>query len=211
MIFNKKVIIALGLPLLGALFLAVYLGMGYNPIGGLAFFVNERTDPFLFVTLMLILPIFGFPISIFLVLCGIKFSVGWAVLLCAASMGLHLLAVLFLTNSLLRQPLQALLSKTGRRLPKLDGNKGLFYTFLFVAIPGPPYFVKNYLMAISRTPKLIYFIIGGGVQFLMALPLVGIGGSLVQMNMKLLIVFGLMAMGVYVAGRWTIRKAKVDD
>ena len=196
----------MGLPLLGALILAACLEIGYNPMDWVASFVNESTDPFLFVSLMLILPIFGFPISIFLVLCGIKFSVGWAVLLCGASMGLHLLAVLFLTNTLLRHPLQALLSKTGRRLPKLDGKKGLFYTFLFVAIPGPPYFVKNYLLAISRTPKLIYFIIGGGVQFLMALPLVGIGGSLVQMNMKLLIVFALMAGAVCVAGHWASRK-----
>jgi hypothetical protein len=56
--------------------------------------VNENTHPALLLTLFFRLPILGFPISIFLVLLGIRFGSTYGVVFMIAGMPIHLPATI---------------------------------------------------------------------------------------------------------------------
>ncbi|MDT8444479.1 MAG: hypothetical protein RQ722_09310, partial [Desulfuromonadales bacterium] len=80
------------LPALAAL--AGLLSLAYIIPGGprdwLAFFMSQDTHPGLFIIMMIILPLFGFPISPFLILVGIKFGPYWAAIITCLIFTFHL-------------------------------------------------------------------------------------------------------------------------
>ena len=96
-----------------------------------------------FLALMVVLPVFGFPISLFLILGGIRFGIGWGLLSMGVSFPLHMAAVYLLTRSLLRPRLESFLERRDYRMPEIPSRRAGLYTSLFVAVPSLPYIVKN--------------------------------------------------------------------
>jgi uncharacterized membrane protein YdjX (TVP38/TMEM64 family) len=184
----------------GALVLAgiVYAVWRYDTSGWIAFLIHEKTHPLLFVGLMAALPSFGFPMSVFLVLVGVKFGIGGGIAVTALILPVQMAISFLVTKSLLRPKIEGILRRRGYRMPRIPDNRRALFTALFVGIPGLPYAMKNYLLALTRIPFRYYLGIGWPVHLAVTTPFVGLGGSTVEMNLLLAALFGGILVGLYV-------------
>ena len=196
------VIGAIALGAVGALFLADR----YNATAAIArlvdFIRDPEANPFLFLGLMATLPVIGFPISLFLLSAGIKFGLEWGLVLSAVTMFVHLLISHLLARRLLSGPLSALFERFGYRLPKVPRDRVALFTFVFVAVPGLPYALKNYSLVLAGVPFRHYLTIGWSVQWVMGIPFLGLGGAAAASDLAFLLGFFAILAGVYFLVRW---------
>lgn len=148
--------------------------------------VDEQTHPLLFISMYVLLPMIGFPVSVFLVLLGVKFG-GWlGVLIMFAGIPIHLLAALLVAQSFLRRWLRRLFERMDYRLPQVPGNRQAWFGFVFMAVPGLSYTLKNYILALSGISRRIFFLCGFFVQGIMGIPLVVAGDAAAKKSLALL-------------------------
>lgn len=117
----------------------------------------QQLDVPLLLVLMALLPLFGFSISLVYLVIGSVFGgpVGLAVV--AGISAVHLLCSHWIGQSFLRAPLQRWLDKRKHRLPDLPKDQDAAVALMMALVPGLPYFVRNYLLAVSGIPLRIYF------------------------------------------------------
>ncbi len=144
--------------------------------------LENRIDTTLFLVLMFTLPIAGVPISLFLVLLGMKFNTTAGILLAAAAMFFHMTATFYLTHSFLRTLLTRILEPFNVSVPQLDGDDSFWRIFIFMLIPGIPYALKNTLLALTGISFIPYMVINWTTQFGLSIPFIILGEAVVEMN-----------------------------
>jgi uncharacterized membrane protein YdjX (TVP38/TMEM64 family) len=107
--------------------------------------------------LMVVLPVFGFPASIVFVVAGAKFGSGWGLLAISVSIALNLLGTYWICSSFLRRFVLSIFERTKYRMPQVPEGEYVPITLLMVLVPGLPYSVKNYLLALAGVPFKPYF------------------------------------------------------
>ena len=142
-----------------------------------AYIASPETHPSLFLLMFILLPLVGFPISVFLVLLGVKFSAWTGVLLVLIVMPVHLLVSFLTANSLMRAFILRILTKLAYPLPQIPQERALWFSLIFMAVPGLPYTVKNYALPLAGAPFRIYFLSGYLVQGAIGIPLVLAGNA----------------------------------
>ncbi len=182
-----------------ALLVLLFVFMPGDPLDWVAFFIHRETHPWLFLLLMLLLPLAGFPITPFLLLAGIKFGPLGGFAVTAAVFGAHLVISYLLTHSLLRPFVWKLLARTRYKLPEIHADRRVPFSLIFMAVPGLPYAIKNYALALLNVPFRIYLPIGWSINLIQAIPFVGLGHSIIA-DPKLALVFvALLGAGYLVA------------
>ncbi len=199
------VIGAVALGAAGILFLADRYEFAAAVARLVAFIRDPKANPFLFLGLMATLPVIGFPISLFLLSAGIKFGVAWGLIISAVTMLVHLLISHLLARRLLSRPMAALFQRFGYRLPKVPRDRVALFTFVFVAVPGLPYALKNYSLVLAGVPFWHYLIIGWSVQWVMGIPFLGLGGAAAASDLVFLLGFFALLAAVFFLVRY-IRK-----
>lgn len=116
-----------------------------------------RLNPVLVILLMAILPLAGFSISIVYLAVGARFGPVAGLPVVIGVTAFHLLATLWITRSFLRKPLDRFIKKRGYHLPQVQPGEHAGICLLAVLVPGLPYFVRNYLLALTDVPWRIYF------------------------------------------------------
>jgi uncharacterized membrane protein YdjX (TVP38/TMEM64 family) len=151
-------------------------------IGNLHEYLQYRVDPFLFLLLMLILPILGVPFSAFLVLVGMKFGLPRGLFFTALLMLIHMAITYFLVHSFLRNWILKLLKKLN--LPDSFERKiaSRWHLFFFMLVPGLPYAIKNFLLALSGLPLGPYLMINWLAQFGLSVPFIITGTAIIELN-----------------------------
>lgn len=129
-----------------------------------------------------VLPLLGFPISILLVLMGIRFGMGWGMAIAAGGVAIHHVAAFYLTHGWFRTKLRQKLEASGYGIPKIDEKRRVWYTILFAAIHGPPYALKLYLLALTEIPFRIYFLAGAPIYWLFCLVPIGAGSAVMSFD-----------------------------
>ncbi len=170
------------------LLLVVPLALLGGPSEWADFFMDRQIHPCLFVGLMLVLPLFGVPITAFLLVVGIKFGVVGGLTITTAIFGLHLIITYLLTHSMLRPYIWKILERTRFEIPEVRARHRLIFSLVFMAVPGLPYTVKNFSLALLNVPFGIFLPVAWGVNLLLALPFIGFGHSIIT-NPKLALVF----------------------
>ena len=191
---QRMLLLLTGVLLLAGIMYAVWQ---YDTSGWIGFLINQKTHPLLFIALMAALPTVGFPISIFLVLVGVKFGISVGIAVAALILPIHMAASFLVANSVLHPRIEGILRKRGYRMPKVPENRVVLFTALFVVIPGLPYAMKNYLLALAKVPFLYYLGIGWPVHLAVTIPFIGLGGSTVEMNLSLAALFVGILVGLY--------------
>ncbi len=186
---------------------AAYRWLGDDASAWIAAVVGEGTPPLLFLLLYFLLPLIGFPISVFLVLIGVKFGSLWGVVVLFSGIAAHLGVIFLVTNSVLRAPIQRKLVDLGYRLPQIPQQRPLWFSCIFMAVPGLPYTVKNYALALCGVPFGYFFLSGFLFQGLMGVPFVIAGDALATEQMILLAailaaITGLAAIGNHFRKRY---------
>jgi len=106
------------------------------------------------------LPILGFPISVVYLVLGVRFGpyVGFCIV--GAITGLHLLGTHAIANSFLRKPLERWLASRKHRVPEVPKGEGAAIVVVAILVPVLPYFIRNYVLALSGIPLRTYLLVG---------------------------------------------------
>ena len=112
--------------------------------------------PTVFFLMMAVVPVVGFPISIFSLTAGPTFgaTLGMGPVLLWASLAVisNVVVSYFLARRVLRPPLQYLIRRLGYQMPEVEKGDATDVILLLRATPGVPFFVQNYLLGLAEVP-----------------------------------------------------------
>lgn len=186
----------------GFIVLALFLGAGlwffraeWEPL--IRFLENDQTHPALVISSFLILPLLFFPISVLLLLVGLRFDMFSGILVVFLLMPVHLVFSFFVVRSVLRTQVEKLLKHSRYRRFCVPQSRFVEFSILFMALPGLPYSVKNYLLPISGIRFRDYFLACWLVQGVMGIPFVVLGDAASQWSVYLFAVFFVLFMVLF--------------
>lgn len=109
------------------------------------------------IAAMALLPIFGFPIMPVYVVAGVRFGLLGGGAVVAFATAVHLLGTYLIARSFLRRPVERVLGRWHAHLPHIPRDEEPAVALIAALIPGLPYFVRNYLLALAGVRLRIYF------------------------------------------------------
>jgi uncharacterized membrane protein YdjX (TVP38/TMEM64 family) len=115
----------------------------------------DGVNPLLALPLMAFLPIAGFPIAIVYLFAGARFGPLYGGVVVAVITAIHLAGTYLVTRSFLRAPLERWIARRHRHLPQIPEDEQAAVCVIAALVPGLPYFVRNYLLALGGV-KLRY-------------------------------------------------------
>ncbi len=164
----------------------------------------RATNPLVFLGLMTVLPLVGFPIAVFYLYAGAAFPWPLAWGLCVAALALNMASAYFLGVRLLRRPLSDWLEARGYEIPALRETGHFRLVFIVRAVPAFPFPVQNYLLALAGTPFGLYFALSLAIQATFAAGMTAVPGLLLDpTHRNLFIAAGVIV--ILVIGRICIR------
>ncbi|CAA6679614.1 MULTISPECIES: TVP38/TMEM64 family protein [unclassified Lentimonas] len=128
----------------------------------------RETRPIYFILMMSVLPLVGFPIAVFYLFAGSAYVWWHAWAFCTLALAINISISYPIARYLLASPISALLSKYDRSLPELTKRNQFRVTFLVRSIPGVPYFIQNYMLAVLGVDFVPYFVISLSIQSIFA-------------------------------------------
>lgn len=134
--------------ILAGVVLLYHADLDWRSLPGLLGRVNRP----LALLLMATLPIFGFPISAVYLAAGALFGPLVGGLVVTGMTIVHLLAVHGLARTVLRRRIERLREKWRHRIPRLPEHEYATLIAMVVIVPGPPYFARNSVLALSGAP-----------------------------------------------------------
>jgi uncharacterized membrane protein YdjX (TVP38/TMEM64 family) len=140
------------------------------------------------IVLFALLPLIGVPISLFLILAGLRFGLAWGMLVSAGCIYFHHIVAYWIAQGALREKLVQFIRRRGHELPSVKGGNGVWYTLIFASVHGPPYTFKIFLLALTDIPFLIYGGIGGTTYILFGLIPVGTAAAATKVDVTYLYV-----------------------
>lgn len=158
----------------------------------LLFLKSGRAHPVLVISAFLVLPMLFFPISMLLVLLGLYFDLPIALAIMFASMPVHLSVAFVVVTFIFRNTAERLAHIRHRRILQIPESRLVQFGFLFMALPGLPYTVKNYLLPLSGIQFRSYLFIGWLVQGIMAVPFLMLGDAVAQWRVQMFAAFFLL-------------------
>lgn len=114
-------------------------------------------NPVVAIALMAVLPLMGFPISVVYLAIGARFGPLAGLPIVTGITAFHLAATYWITRSFLRKPLDRLIERRGYHLPEVRPGEQAAVGLLAALIPGLPYFVRNYLLALTDIRLRVIF------------------------------------------------------
>ena len=117
----------------------------------------QRLSGGLVFALVVILPLVGVPVSALYIIAGAKFGAVWGLTLTLVAIALHLIASWWIAHSWLKRPLEALVRKLGREIPKIPQGEYVPVCLLVALLPGASYTLKNYLLVLAGVPFRSFF------------------------------------------------------
>ena len=171
---------------------------------------GQELHPAWFIVAFFILPVFGFPISILLLLAGVRFGLYGGMLLAAGGTIFHHFAAYRLTHGWFRDRVRQRLERAGRKIPPIKKEHQVLLTAIFAAVHGPPYAPKLYLLALTDIPFRIYLGVGAPIYIVFCLVPVGAGSAV--MNFSPIWLYSLTALSIVIlmAG-WWLKKRFGDE
>jgi uncharacterized membrane protein YdjX (TVP38/TMEM64 family) len=181
---------------IGCITCVVVLFFNDQPSSLIHTITNMINQPVIFLALMIVLPILGFPIIPFLVIAGIKYGTWIAILITTLVIPVHLILSFFVIKSFFRPTILEIFRKTRFPIPRISSHATPFFILLFVALPGAPYVLKNYLLPLSGVPFRLFFPISWIVQLGLAIMVIGFAESAVQLKWQI----SCLLVAIFLAG-----------
>lgn len=111
----------------------------------------------LLIAAMAALPLIGFPILPVYLVAGARFGPYGGGVVVTVATAAHLLGTYLIARSILRRPLLRLLHRWHAHLPEIPPDEQVAVAFIAALVPGIPYVVRNYLLAILGLRLRVYF------------------------------------------------------
>jgi uncharacterized membrane protein YdjX (TVP38/TMEM64 family) len=120
--------------------------------------IAKQNGALVFV-LMALLPIGGFSIGVVYLVAGIKFGPVLGGVAVAGATAVHLVGTHWICRGILRAPLERFMARRRHKLPHVPEGENVSVAAMAALVPGPPYFIRNYLLALSGVPLRVYFFV----------------------------------------------------
>jgi uncharacterized membrane protein YdjX (TVP38/TMEM64 family) len=117
----------------------------------------ERVSKPVALLVMATLPMVGFPVSAVYLGAGAIFGPWMGLLVVIGVTATHLLFVRLLARSVLRGTLERLRNRWSHRIPDLPADAQPSLVAMVAIMPGPPYFVRNCVLALAEVPLQTLF------------------------------------------------------
>ncbi len=117
----------------------------------------HRLNPWAVLPIMAVLPIFGFPISVVYLFAGLRFGPWWGGAVVAGVTAVHLLGTYVVGRSFLRGPLERFIERRHSHLPQVPPDEHVPVALIGALVPGPPYFIRNYLLVLAGLSLRSFF------------------------------------------------------
>jgi uncharacterized membrane protein YdjX (TVP38/TMEM64 family) len=148
---------------------------------------SQNSPPELLIASFAVLPVFGFPVSPFLVLLGLRFGYGLGIIVMLVIMPVHLIISYWVTHSFLREWVEILAKKNNLNITRISESQRMRFGFIFMVVPGLSYTIKNYLLPLSGLSFFQFFVCGWVTQAMMGIPFVVLGNSAAQLSIPVFI------------------------
>jgi uncharacterized membrane protein YdjX (TVP38/TMEM64 family) len=198
---SKTPLILAGIGLVALAAVGIYLVVEYDLFVRSLNFLDEKMPAGLFIALIAALPVFGVPFSPFLVLAGIKFGAIGGLLLLSVVMPAHLLISYALARFLHRR-LRDFLERFGYGIPNVPAERAAMFSFLWLAVPGMPYAIKNFALPLAGVPFRYCFWMNWAVQGAYGVAFVLLGRSAAEMNPAIFSGALLLLGAAYALAKW---------
>ncbi len=152
-----------------------------------------------FFLAMAVLPVIGFPVTPFYLLAGVTFGVGTSLLFTALSQAVNLFIAYWLSRRFLRGVIEKLIRKTKYKIPEVAPKHYVNFTLLVKITPGPPNFLKSFILGLARIPFGIFFLISWPTTMGFAVGVIIFGDSLADRDASQAIL-GFVLMIAFLAG-----------
>lgn len=172
----------------------------------LSAYLQAEANRYVFLLLMALLPLLGLPISIFLVLIGVLFGIGKGIVLASGVTFFHLVTTYGIVHSMLRPLLVRILQSYALTIPQLPEEKRKRLSFTLMVVPGLPYALKNYMLAMADLPFRQYLAIGWLANLIVNVPFIVLGRGLVRVDP--LVLAGLAVLLVLGIGAYSLLKKR---
>lgn len=166
--------------------------------------LTQELDGRLVFLLLVVLPLFGFPVSVLHVLAGIRWGARTGLELVVVSIFLQLLASYALVH-LFRPVFERRLQRVRERVPVGAHSAVALFTML---LPGVPYFAKNYVLPLVGVPLPTYLLWAFPLHSLrssVAVMFGDVSNELTPMRIALFVSYGVV---ITVSCAWAFRKLK---
>ncbi len=167
---------------------------------------GEKLPAGTFAAAFLILPLLGCPLSIFLILAGVRFGFGGGMAVSSVAIIFHHLAAFRIAHGWFRDPVRRWLDRAGYAIPPIQHKHRSGFTALTAIVRGPPFLVKLYLLALTDIPFRNYFWVGVPIYILFSLIPVGTGAALMSFDPTWISILIGIATALMLAGFWLRRR-----
>lgn len=160
----------------------------------------------LFLVAMALLPNVGLPISLTYAAAGLLYPPGLAIGLIWTGLAANLMISYPIGHQLLRGPVESWLARRQVVLPTLSQFNQYRLIYLLRAVPGVPFLMQNYILAVLNVPFVLYFSISLVVQGLIGTAVALVSGGVLEGRPSLAIVGVTGLIGLGFAGAWFFRR-----
>lgn len=160
------------------------------------------------VVLAAVLPVAGFPISMVYLLIGARFGPVIGLGIVGGVTAVHLLGTHWIARGFLREPLLRLVKRRGHHVPVVPPGENAAIALMVMLAPAIPYFVRNYVLALSGIPLRIYLWVALPIHVLrsyVALFLGEFGSSPSRGGLVFLGIFYSVKLALFAVVAWWLR------
>lgn len=152
-----------------------------------------------FFVAMAVLPVIGFPVTPFYLLAGATFGVGVSLIFTALSQAANLFLAYWLARRYLRGPIEKLVEKMNYKIPQVAPKHYVNLTFWVKLTPGPPHFLKSFILGLARVPFGVFFLISWPTTMGFAVGVIIFGDSLADNDLSQAILGGFLMLAFLIA------------
>lgn len=156
----------------------------------------------IFLGTFIVLPMLGVPISVFLVAAGLKYGTGWGMAVATVATGVHNLAAFVATKTWFQSRIEHALNKLGHTIPQIPNHHQWWFTAIFTGVPGLPYAIKLYSLALTNISFRIYFWIGWPMYAVSCIVYVVLGAAAATLSIGWFIAVLLFGLALLGGVRW---------
>jgi uncharacterized membrane protein YdjX (TVP38/TMEM64 family) len=109
------------------------------------------------IAAMALLPLIGFPILPVYLIAGVRFGPWGGGIVVTFATAAHLIGTYVIARTVLRRPLLRVLAKWHTHLPEIPPDEEAALAVIAALVPGLPYVVRNYILALAGLRLRVYF------------------------------------------------------
>ncbi len=146
--------------------------------------IQEDIPMGMFVFLMIVLPLVGFPLTAFILPLGVKYGLLKGILLLEVILPIHFIIAYVLAFYLRKGLENILVYRKQYWIPTIPQDRMLLYSVLFLACPIFPYSVKLYILPLAKLPFRYYFWLNWLIQGILCIPFLLLGKSAADLDVS---------------------------